>query len=56
MATLGFTCFGSAGDLFPVLTVAEAVEQRGHHVTVIVPRSLGALAARSPLPVRVRHR
>jgi UDP:flavonoid glycosyltransferase YjiC (YdhE family) len=43
MATVLFTSFGSAGDLFPLIPVAKAVAARGHRPVMVVPRSLGGL-------------
>ena len=39
MANIFFTCLGSLGDLYPYLSVAKALERRGHH-TVIASSSI----------------
>lgn len=40
MARVLVGCFGSAGDLFPLLSVADALNAEGHSVRFVVPRSL----------------
>lgn len=42
-----FTAFGSAGDVLPVLSIAEAASKRGHDcVALLNPAQLGLAAAR----------
>src|SRR4051794_9463061 len=38
------SCFGSEGDLFPLLPIAEILRLGGHEVTFACPRNLGVHA------------
>jgi hypothetical protein len=44
MTHILFAVFGSAGDIFPTIAVAQALQSLGHRATVLGPRSAGLYA------------
>jgi UDP:flavonoid glycosyltransferase YjiC (YdhE family) len=50
MSRVLFSCFGSAGDLFPLVPIARRLERDGHDVLFAVPPSLGLYLRSVRLP------
>lgn len=50
MAHVALVTFGSAGDVYPMLAIAQALMARGHHARLVTNPVFGAMADRAGVP------
>jgi rhamnosyltransferase subunit B len=50
MSHVLLAAFGSAGDLFPSIAVARALQEQGHRATILAPRTAGFYARAAGVP------